>query len=133
MYPWDQLYQWLGLVNVLLEPVLQYFFCCVVKDSFTFVVIIKIVNLESTFISSFDVKSLFTNVTLYEIIEAIAEQWHQIDKPVLRKESFIQLMKIATKEVEFSLNNIMFCQTDWIAMGSPLGPTLANILIGYIE
>ena len=42
-------------------------------------------------------------------------------------------MKIDTKEVEFSFNNIMFCKTDRVAMGSPLGPTLANILIGYIE
>ena len=78
-------------------------------------------------------KGLFTNVNLNEIIEISAEQLYQIDKPLLRKESFIQLMKIATKEVEFSFNKIMFCQTDGVAMGSPLRPTLANILIQYIE
>ena len=42
-------------------------------------------------------------------------------------------MKIATNEVESSFNNIMFCQIYGVAMGSPLGPTLANILMGYIE
>ena len=68
-----------------------------------------------------------------EIIEISAEQLYQIDKPLLRKESFIQLMKIATKEVEFSFNNIMFSQTDGVTMGSPLGPTLANILMGYFK
>ena len=51
--------------------------------------------------SYFDVKSLFTNVPLDEIIEISAEQLYQIDKPLLRKESFIQLMKIATKKVQF--------------------------------
>ena len=70
---------------------------------------------------------------LDEIFEISATQLYQIDIPLLRKESFIQLMKIGTKEVEFSFNNIMFCQTDGVAMGSPLEPILANILMGYIE
>ena len=70
---------------------------------------------------------------LNEIIEISVEKLYEIDKPLLRKESFIQLMKTATKEVEFSFNNIMFCQIDGVAMGSPLGPTLANILMGFIE
>ena len=47
-------------LNVLLEPVLQYFSRYIVKDHFTFVKDIKKLNSESTFMSSFDVKSLFT-------------------------------------------------------------------------
>ena len=30
-------------------------------------------------------------------------------------------------------NNIMYSQIDGVAMGSPLGPTLANIFVGYLE
>ena len=33
----------------------------------------------------------------------------------------------------FSFNNTMYRQTDSIAMGSPLGPVLANIFVGYNE
>ena len=36
-------------------------------------------------------------------------------------------MQTATSSVEFSFNNIMHRQIDVIAMGSPLGPSLANI------
>ena len=40
---------------------------------------------------------------------------------------FIELMQTGTKYVEFSFNNVMYRQIDGVAMGSPLGPVLANI------
>ena len=42
-------------------------------------------------------------------------------------------MKSATSGVEFSFNDIMYKQTDGVAMGSPLGPALANIFVGFYE
>ena len=42
-------------------------------------------------------------------------------------------METATRSVEFSLNNEMNQQKDGVAMGSPLGPSLANIFVGFHE
>ena len=42
-------------------------------------------------------------------------------------------MQMATSGTEFSFNNRMFRQVDGVAMGSPLGPTLANIFMGHLE
>jgi len=42
-------------------------------------------------------------------------------------------MNTATSSVEFSFNITMYKQIDGIAMGSPLGPMLANIFVGYHE
>ena len=53
--------------------------------------------------------------------------------PDFPRNLFIELMNTATSSVEFSFNNIMYKQTDGIAMSSPLGPVLANIFVGYHE
>jgi len=42
-------------------------------------------------------------------------------------------MEMATRSVEFSFNDVIHQQTDGIAMGSSLGPALANIFVGYYE
>ena len=42
-------------------------------------------------------------------------------------------MKVATEQVKFSFNKLLYRQIDGIAMGSPLGPTLSNIYVGYLE
>ena len=42
-------------------------------------------------------------------------------------------MLSVTTGVEFSFNDVMYKQVDGVAMGSPLGPVLANIFVGYCE
>ena len=84
---------------------------------------------------SCDVSSLFTYVPLDETIKICSEApYDQFDsQPGIPKEVFIELMKSATFSVEFIFNDTMHKQTDGLAMGSPLGPDLANIFVGYSE
>ena len=35
--------------------------------------------------------------------------------------------------MEFSFNDMLYRQIDGVAMGSPLGPNLANVFLGYCE
>ena len=42
-------------------------------------------------------------------------------------------MPIAMRGVEFSFNNKMYQQLGGVAMGSPFGPALANIFVGFHE
>ena len=78
----------------------------------------------------------FTNVPLEETINICADALYCDDldaQPLISKAVFIELMKSATSGVEFSFNDIMYKQTDGVAMGSPLGPALANILLGFMK
>ena len=94
-------------------------------------------NLEpaNSFLCSFDISSLFTNVPLDETIEICANALYRghLDCPPFPEDTFRELMLIATRGVEFSINNQLYKQLDGVAMGSPLGPALANIFVGFHE
>ena len=42
-------------------------------------------------------------------------------------------MKIATSDVQFSFDNEIYSKIDGVSIGSSLGPTFANIFMGYLE
>ena len=84
---------------------------------------------------SFDVKSLFANAPLDETIETILQKVYvekktktSIPKPILK-----ELLLLCTKQLHFRFNGETYTQTDTVAMGSPLGPLLANIFIISLE
>ena len=51
--------------------------------------------------------------------------------PPISESVFVELMNMVTRSVEFSFNDSMYSQIDGIAMGSPQGPVLASIFVGY--
>ena len=85
--------------------------------------------------SSLDVDSLFTNIPLKETIKICSNLLFR-DNPIidgLSKAEFEQLLTIATTESFILFNGCYYKQKDGVAMGSPLGPTLANIFLSYHE
>ena len=84
---------------------------------------------------SFDVASLFTNVPLKETIEIILKRIC-INKEIITdipKQEMKELLILCTKNVHFTFNNDTYIQVDGVAMGSPLGPVLANIFMVEVE
>ena len=120
----------------LLKPVLLKYSWFVVNDSFEFSQMIRQFTVPaSARMCSFDIKSLYTNVPLEETIKICAKELYhsEIVPPTLLEESFTKLIKKVTLGVEFSFNEVMYKQKDGVAMGSPLGPVLANIFVGFLE
>ena len=105
-----------------------------VKDSFAFA---KDISLQdgSLYMTSFDVDSLFTNIPLDETIEICLTKIFTGKKKVkgLLKSHCRELLQQATKQSAFIFNNKWYTQIDGVAMGSPLGPTLANVFLGHYE
>ena len=130
-----ELARWLA---ELLEPVLERFSFHCVKDSFSFCDVLRQHGEpgKSAFMCSFDVKSLFTNIPLDETITVCLDTLYRCDDispPCIEETLLNKLLIRCTRDVEFSFDGCMYRQVDGVAMGSPLGPILANIFLGYCE
>ena len=80
--------------------------------------------------ASLDVDSLFTNMLLDETINIIEKLFSENETVHnLSKDQFKCLLTLATKESYFVFDGELYQQVDSVAMGSPLGPTLANTFI----
>ena len=105
-----------------------------IKDSFAFVK--EIVDQDSSlFMASLDVDSLFTNIPLDETINICTESIFNESDAVegLNKSEFKELFSLANKESYFIFNELLYKQIDGVAMGSPLGTTLANAFHCFYE
>ena len=85
---------------------------------------------------SFDVKSLFTNVPLVETINIILNKLFTQDNETVSgfdRSTFKDLLELAVLDTNFIFDNKLYHQIDGMAMGSPLGPTFANIFMCHLE
>ena len=111
-----------------------------VTDIFDFVNEVRELKIsKGDILVSYDVSSLFTNVPLDETIAILAEKafrdnWfnstHNLN---ISKEDLIDLLNVSTKGQLFQFNGALYEQIDGVAMGSPLGPLLANVFMSSLE
>ena len=81
------------------------------------------------------VDSLFTNIPLDETIDICIGSLHNDNEntPKISKDVFRNLLNEATKESFFIFNNNFYKQIVVVAMGSHLGPALANVFMCSFE
>ena len=89
----------------------------------------------SFFIASYGIQSLFTNIPLDETIDICLELLFNKKRKVKRmlKKHVKELLAHAVKSPRFMFNDVYYKQVDGVAMGSPLGLTLANLFLVYYE
>ena len=82
---------------------------------------------------SLDVDSLFTNIPLEETIEICTNELFKESETVegISKTDFKVPLSLATKDSHSILDERLYKQIDGMAVGSPLGPTLANAFLVY--
>ena len=104
------------------------------KDSFEFAKNVREQN-PDLFMASYDIDSLFTNLPLEETIDICVKKLFGRKKKYqgFTKDQFRQLLCLAIKDSLFVFDGTYYEQRDGVAMGSPLGPTLANIFLCYWE
>ena len=81
------------------------------------------------------VDSLFTNIPLDKAIDICTNTIYSVQDIIqgITKEEFQNLLSLATKESYFIFNEVLHKQKDGFAMGSLVGPTLANAFLCIYE
>ena len=130
--------KWLAEV---LHPVVTHFSTHTLDDTFHFCreldsFVSEQNGVRDTFMCSFDITSLFTNIPVEETIDICMDTLFRntsMTPPNIPEKLLRKLVLKATTEVEFSFDGTLYKQVDGVAMGSPLGPVLANIFVGFCE
>ena len=106
------------------------------KDTFELVNRLESCNVTNDLMCSADVQSLFTNVPLRETVDYICTLVEKEDSS-LRISMPVELLKesllLCTENIDFDFLNTPYRQIDGVAMGSPLGPVLADFFMMKIE
>ena len=105
-----------------------------IKDSFSFAK--EVLELDaSCFTASFDIKSLSNNIPLTETLTLCVQNLYRNQRHVknLIKSSFYKLLKITMFKSFYIFHGKFYEQCDGVAIGSPLGPTLANFFMCHFE
>ena len=105
-----------------------------VHDSFSFASHISKFNSKNLMVS-LDVESLFTNIPLEETIDDIINDLFLTTDKVhnFEREELTELLTFAAYESFFIFDGEYYTQIDGVAMGSPLGSTLANAFLCHFE
>ena len=129
--PYHKVAQWL---NDMLSPVKESLNKHILKGTDELIGHLRGVNVNSKHIFSIDVESLFTNVPLHETVTFLCDhiEKNSINMPI-PIEFLKPLLLICTDSINFQFEDTNYRQVDGVAMGSPLGPLLADIFMAQME
>ena len=96
----------------------------------------EVVNYDhNLYMASLDVESLLTNIHFKETIKNCVNNLfsNNFYSGKLSRKDFYELLRLETTESSFISDNKLYKQIDGVAMGSPLGPTLATAFLCHFE
>ena len=107
-----------------------------INDSFSFVSDITNTTNNNYYMASFDITSLYTNISLKETIDIIinlafdneSDKFHNFNKSQFKK-----LLELSLLDTYFVFKDQLYKQINGLAMGQPVAPTMANIFLCFYE
>ncbi|CAF2534635.1 unnamed protein product [Rotaria sp. Silwood2] len=108
-----------------------------IRDSFSFVKDLHTLDdpLSTYKMVSFDIVSLYTNVSVDETINIILKELYETRPvpPTIERNDLKKLLTFATTKSHFLFDGKIYDQIDGVSMGSPLAPLVAEIFLQEFE
>ena len=118
----------------LLEPITTNAYT--LKNSYAFYSDITSFNSSNSFMVSFDIESLYTNIPVNETIDIVCNKLFSSNNSTYHgynKAQFKQLLSLTIDNTAFTFNSTLYQQIDGLSMGNPSAPHLANIFLCTLE
>ena len=114
----------------MLDPTIPTEYCP--KNSFSFCKEIEELSSSNKFMISYDVCSLFTSIPLKDtIVIAVNLIFDRYPDLKIARQELKKLLEFATSGTHFLFDGNYYDQIDGVAIGSPLGPVLANLFMDF--
>uniref|UniRef100_A0A7G3ARE3 Putative reverse transcriptase aedes albopictus n=1 Tax=Lutzomyia longipalpis TaxID=7200 RepID=A0A7G3ARE3_LUTLO len=85
---------------------------------------------EGFILASLDVISLFTNIPVRFALEEVERRFHEIEGHTkIEKKDFMRMLDLCLTTGYFSYNDEIYLQLDGVAMGSPISPIIADVVM----
>ncbi|XP_018368045.1 PREDICTED: uncharacterized protein LOC108764350 [Trachymyrmex cornetzi] len=106
-----------------------------VNNSYDLIEKLKSIKIKSGYsLVSLDVVSLFTNVPIDLVMEALSNRWRYIEKKCkITKEEFLKAVHLILDSTYFTFDDQTYKQTFGTPMGSPLSPIIADLVMQDLE
>lgn len=106
-----------------------------VKNSFEFFTFINGAEIPDGFkLISFDVKSMYTNISVELAMECVQARWSEIENHCkIPQEHFCHMLKTCISSTVFQYEDSFYQQIGGLAMGGSISAVLANIVMEHIE
>ena len=118
-----------------LSAVLGTISCSHLKNSADLLDRLKEIDVQGKKMASFDVKSLFTNVSVEGAMSAVCRVLQGVsdEQLPLPKDDYIKLVKLCVSFGSFQYNGTEYSQKSGLAMGNPLSAVLAPLFMETLE
>ena len=123
-----------NFVDLILKPLCQHV-PSYIRDGFDFLEQVPLQVKEDALLVSFDVVSLYTNITHDLGLKAI-EYWldkHTTTNERFSKQFILEAITLVLKENTFHFDGKFYRQIQGTAMGTKMAPTYATLVMGYLE
>ena len=108
-----------------------------IKNSYEFQQSIdKYSTQHNSYMVSYDVTSLYTNVPTTEAVNICTDKLFPTDTTLINglcKEEFHKLLTFTVSNNQFQFNNKLYEQIDGLSMGNPAAPAIANTFMSHLE